>query len=403
MRFGRILVESNPEKLMQRFNLNNLEDVFLNLCMKDEKEFNIEGENKDDYDNDNNHLKFENDAVHYSVTPKGSDLDKKENTMADEKKAEATNQTNKDLPEVVVSDFSLPISPHMAREKENDNFDQGIRFMDSSVQKTPAANKQTPRTPLSPLEVDANLKNDFLQVNKRERSDTCSSLGSSIIEYDNSIRSGDSSATPIKLAKFKQEFKNTFEPKVTLRNRMKTSVDKIGALFYKNITLLVRNVPLLLFQFLLPSFEIILFGICIGADPFDIPIAVFNQDTSGNLPQRYLNTIDNYTVHQINYPTLQDALSAAQNGKTWGAIAFKQNFSVSMGERQIMGLDAFNETIDHSNIYIFLDMTNQLIGYKLQRTFYESFQKFSKELLIEQDHNPAAIDLPIKVKKAIYI
>lgn len=43
-----------------------------------------------------------------------------------------------------------------------------------------------------------------------------------------------------------------------------------------------------------------------------------------------------------------------------------------------------------------------MIGYKLQRTIYESFQKFSKDLLVELDANPNAVDLPIKIGKPIY-
>jgi len=245
-----------------------------------------------------------------------------------------------------------------------------------------------------------NAKN--LQVkNNRNRVDSTSSLGSSIIEYDSSLTSRSSIPTPIKLATFKSEFKDKLEPKITIKNKLKTSMIKIMALFYKNITLLRRNLPLLLFQFLLPSIEIILFGICIGADPFNIPIAVYNQD-QGNLSTRFLNTIDKVAVNQINYPSLQEALGAAQTGKAWGVVAFKQNFSVSLGERHILGLHTDNETLDQSNIYVFLDMTNQLIGYKLQRTFYESFQKFSKDVLIELDTNPAAVDLPIKIGKPIY-
>jgi len=394
MRFGRILIESNPEKLMLKYKRTTLEDVFLDLCTFDEKEFKPEDTSNDE-DSYKSQLKFEEDGVHYNATPVDDD-----EFNEDRKKT-----TSDEVPKVVVSDYSLPLSPHMVREKENENFDQGSIYVNKSDQqkqtKTPVQDNKMVRSPLSPLN-SRNDKNDFLQVQAgRNRADSNSSLGSSIIEYD-SISSRDSTQTPVKVATFKKEFKHTFESKNRITDRLATSVTKISALFYKNITLLTRNIPLLLFQFFLPSLEIILFAVCIGADPFDLPVAIFNQDTSGNLPQRFLSSIDNYTVNQVHYPTLPLAIDAVRNGNAWGAIAFKENFSTSLAERHIMGLNADNETLDHSSIYFFLDMTNQLIGYKLQRTFLESFQKFSKELLIEQNSNPNSVNLPIKIGKPIY-
>ena len=38
MRNGQILVQENPAKLMERFGVPNLEQVFLTLCKKDRKE-----------------------------------------------------------------------------------------------------------------------------------------------------------------------------------------------------------------------------------------------------------------------------------------------------------------------------------------------------------------------------
>ena len=417
MRFGRILVESNPDKLMRRYKRNNLEDVFLRLCMMDEKEFNAMNDDQSiaEEHRSNKQIQFDQETVRYSTTPR-------EESSEGSTKASERDEVDA-IPKVVISDYSLPISPHMVREKENENFNRGSIYVNKTVDK----NEQTPshrvkgpsRTPLSPLDFEApkiENKPNTVQNNRtgqsadqahlqvehgRERCDSASSMGSSIIEYDSSA-SRESAVTPVKLATFQKEFKHMFEPNNTLQNRCRTSVLKIGALFYKNITLLTRNIPLLLFQFFLPSLEIILFGICIGADPFDIKIAIFNQDTSGNFPTRFLNSLDNYTVHQVHYPTLPAAINAVRNGEAWGAIAFKQNFSTALAERHLMGMAADNETIDRSSIYVFLDMTNQLIGYKLQRSVYESLRTFSRNLLIETDQNPASVDIPVRIGKPIY-
>lgn len=41
MRYGKLLAEDSPNKLLEDHNTNNLEDVFLALCRRDEaaKEF----------------------------------------------------------------------------------------------------------------------------------------------------------------------------------------------------------------------------------------------------------------------------------------------------------------------------------------------------------------------------
>ena len=186
------------------------------------------------------------------------------------------------------------------------------------------------------------------------------------------------------------------------KNQCVDSTMRVNALVHKNLTRLRRNLPVLLFQFLLPSIEVILFSICIGSDPFDIPVAVHNQDQVGQLSHWYLRTIDNHTVRQIPHSNLNEALNAVRRGEAWAAIAIKPNFSVALTERHFLGLAADNFTIDRSNIYIFVDMTNQLIGYKLQRTFLEAFQTFSKQVLLSNGENPAIVELPIKIGKPIY-
>jgi len=163
MRFGRILVEACPQKLMRRYNRNNLEDVFLKLCMMDEKETRFM--NNDE--SDESAIKVDDDGVHYNSSSKDSNDDFKNN------KSTFTKIEDDHIPKVVISDFSLPLSPHMVREKENENFNQGAIYYDKNGQKL----NQTPnndysnkmRTPLSPLELEDSLIEDSNQFNKNKK------------------------------------------------------------------------------------------------------------------------------------------------------------------------------------------------------------------------------------------
>lgn len=55
----------------------------------------------------------------------------------------------------------------------------------------------------------------------------------------------------------------------------------------------------LLFQFALPAIQVILFCICIGADPFNIPLAVVNEDSGQVYSRNFLKQLDSYIVEQV--------------------------------------------------------------------------------------------------------
>ena len=98
---------------------------------------------------------------------------------------------------------------------------------------------------------------------------------------------------------------------------IKRSAEKTSALFQKNIIRLRRNLPVLLFQFLLPSIEVILFCICIGRDPFNIPVAIYNEEIDGEYSGWFLDKIDSRTVTQVNHESLESAL---QSVKIWTSM-----------------------------------------------------------------------------------
>lgn len=61
---------------------------------------------------------------------------------------------------------------------------------------------------------------------------------------------------------------------------------------------------MLLFQFFIPSIQIILFCICIGQQPYHLTMAVVNNETGPSLPvppmgNTFLSFISNKTVVQV--------------------------------------------------------------------------------------------------------
>jgi hypothetical protein len=62
--------------------------------------------------------------------------------------------------------------------------------------------------------------------------------------------------------------------------------------------LLLFHFSFLLFQFILPSIQIILFCLCIGSSPYGLKMAVINNETQG-LGQLFIRELDNETISKV--------------------------------------------------------------------------------------------------------
>uniref|UniRef100_K1RT46 ABC transporter G family member 20 n=1 Tax=Magallana gigas TaxID=29159 RepID=K1RT46_MAGGI len=175
----------------------------------------------------------------------------------------------------------------------------------------------------------------------------------------------------------------------------------IFAQFLKNITFMKRNIGFLLFQFILPSIQIILFCVCIGNAPYGLKMAIVNNETQG-LGQLFIRELDNETIDKVIYKDMNAALDSVRHGETWGVIGIGQNFTQDLFQRftNISGVD--NQTLDGSSVQLYLDTTNQQITLQLQETITSSFQAFSEILLKTFNLNPNLGQLPIKVNDPIY-
>ncbi|XP_017780576.1 PREDICTED: ABC transporter G family member 20 isoform X1 [Nicrophorus vespilloides] len=198
-----------------------------------------------------------------------------------------------------------------------------------------------------------------------------------------------------------------------------TSVGKIKALLQKNFLRMWRNVGVMLFIFALPVMQVILFCLAIGRDPTGLKIAVVNHETNytnltyqscdyemgckfSHLSCRYLDNLKNGTIIKEYYPDPQSAQMAVRTGNAWGALYFTENFTDALVARMALGKDADDETLDQSEVRVWLDMSNQQIGIILQRDLQLTYQSFAKSLLKSCDQNEAIADVPIHFQVPIY-
>jgi len=102
-----------------------------------------------------------------------------------------------------------------------------------------------------------------------------------------------------------------------------------------------------------------LFFLCLGRDPYDIPVAIYNGEEEPRLSLDFLQNINNQTIHQTLYNSFDEGYESVKNGQNSALIAFGANFTDALIQRGIDGSDVDEETIAMSAIKLYLDMTSE--------------------------------------------
>nr|CAD7424981.1 unnamed protein product [Timema monikensis] len=204
---------------------------------------------------------------------------------------------------------------------------------------------------------------------------------------------GDNTSISIKDMKFNVEMEviSNMPPEddvpTNVVDPMQLTLSRMKALIWKNFLWMWRNVGVMLFIFLLPVLQIILFCLSIGRDPLGLHLAVFNQE---------LNDSSDY------FNDLESAKHAVESGLAWGTMHFSQNYSDSLVRRleNVRGADEL--TIDNSDIHIWMDMSNQQIGQLLNRDLVLSYVNFTRDILSACNYTPQVAEVPIRFNNPVY-
>lgn len=137
------------------------------------------------------------------------------------------------------------------------------------------------------------------------------------------------------------------------------------AVTWKNYVRLRRNPPVLVFQFMLPAIQVILFCLCIGGEPFDVPVAVVNDELVPRSSKRFLDGLNKRIIRQVKYDNLTSAMEAVRRGTVWGAIHIPDKYSQNLQSRLIMGEEVTKDTISNGTIRVYPDLTSMFNGLNL--------------------------------------
>lgn len=73
------------------------------------------------------------------------------------------------------------------------------------------------------------------------------------------------------------------------------------------------------------------------------------------------------------YPDVESAKGAVSRGEAWGAMYFTENFTDALVARIALGKDSDEETLDQSEIRVWLDMSSKLQVPIIPKFFFIQF------------------------------
>ncbi|KAG5872759.1 hypothetical protein JTB14_030154 [Gonioctena quinquepunctata] len=196
-------------------------------------------------------------------------------------------------------------------------------------------------------------------------------------------------------------------------NRLKALMDKNWKQFYRNVTGI----------FFLLTFPLIQTGIfmsAVGGDIKDIKLGIVNDETMtatcpefdfngtavaydygschfSNLSCRFLTYLDNPMIDKVQFFSLEDAKEAVTHGEVVGVLYMSANLTPASEQRIEKGKDIDDETLDLSQIKVWLDMSNRQIGATLKTKLVDLYIKFQNGLFDDCHFTPKLGDLPVNI------
>lgn len=168
---------------------------------------------------------------------------------------------------------------------------------------------------------------------------------------------------------------------------------------WKNFVKIYRNLGLLLFQFILPTIQVVLFCFAIGRPLSGISLAVCNQDhgkvsepsmlcnTSYRLGDLFLYNLSNSTGSTLaitQFSNIEDAIDQVKHGDAWGAIVLYENFTENTIQRLQNTIDKVApaaSVIDNSTIHMYLDVTDIQVSVAVENATITAYEMLLSTIL----------------------
>ena len=168
----------------------------------------------------------------------------------------------------------------------------------------------------------------------------------------------------------------------------------VSACTWRNMARFRNNIPALLFVFLLPSIQVILFCIAIGKDPVDLPFAVVNHDKGGNYSELLVSNLHSRGLLIRDYDSEAEALQAARLNTVWGYCVIPSNYT-----RNWQGLCLSPLTYNDSCVVRYaIDASNEQVAVFIKRSIASAFSDTANSLV---PYNLTAF-IPLRELQPVY-
>lgn len=369
---GTLLAQDNPERLIFKFGLTSLEDVFLELCLQ-----------------------------------KSGQTIKNHDTIDEqpEEEEEAEDGNDSGINMIVSGDRNSSSSSSMKRKRRLSMRKSAILKKKSSLKKTTSSNH-------APLAV---LSTTSLAMSTAQPTKSATELFypspklSNLSKQSRRTESGSASGL------------TSIEQSQTLDGQV--SMHRLHALLTKNYILFKRNPVSIILLNVLPIIQIALYCISFERNPQGIPIAVVNRDNRSNslsnvsvfvcftvcvlfltlncLTQLFLSNLGS-TVRVVPYKTLDKAIESIHKVDTWLAVDFPRNFSRNFKRRFTKQEKVSQRTIDGSKILLFPDNTHSVFALYTFRALIDAFEIFVRQVGEMLGFNPSFFGSPLQLMEPVY-
>lgn len=430
MRHGKLLAEDSPDNLMAQHGMDNLEDVFLKLCISDSSRKAAKLAGLGHYGSPEDSGRTQD--VSGKTTFKQHNLKQVTVMGGQDGLVVAANGNGKKNP-ILLDANGLPIVVQQAGSNGSNRLVAkkkrqipSVFVMDQNQQQAdrntssgePDDTRQRQRQPENTSEKiseeDENCSRQLALVTQAGQKQQVNLIGGSKLSSGQHPSDDDDDEEERAVGESEQPEDYFVVNKHNLRSMVpgtkyapkKVSasswISSLLAVIWKNYIRLKRNPPVLIFEFILPAVQVILFCLCIGGDPFDVPLAVVNDEVIPQASRFFLDAIDKKAIRQVPFDNLSMAIESVRRGETWGAIHIPDRYTQYLQERLTHPADITNETLTNGTINIYPDLTNLHLALAMENTFREAFIKFARDTLNMFGYDPEAAELPIRVEEPVY-
>ena len=156
------------------------------------------------------------------------------------------------------------------------------------------------------------------------------------------------------------------------------------------------------FQYVIPIMQVILFSICIGGEPFDIPLAIVNEEGGNGLSSRFVNGIDSNLFRVSHYSNIDVALEAVRKLEAWGALRLRHNFTEGTLS-YIQSTQTETEVIKSGKVAVYADLADKIVTNTMMKYFDHYYTQFLERILKEKSISSNFFThLPIQIASPVY-